>query len=76
MSTKNYLIVDLMTGALDGFYLSKKMAEDAYEHHKKNYKNQMWVFVEVLDMPENAQVFEHMFHTEKLGKVKKLQKAA
>jgi hypothetical protein len=76
MNTKNYLIVDLMTGALDGFYLSQKMAEDAYKRHKKRYKNQMWILVEILDMPQNAQIFDHMFHTEKLGKDKELQKAA
>jgi hypothetical protein len=67
MNTKHYLIIDLRTGALDGFYMSKEMAEGAFSRHKKRYKNQMWALVEVLDMPKDAKIFDDMFHTEKLS---------
>jgi hypothetical protein len=67
-----YLVIDLKTGALDGFYFNKKDAEAVVSRFEKRYPKGMWALTEVLNSEKNGgrktyYIPENMFHTERLA---------
>lgn len=67
-----YLVIDLKTGALDGFYFNKKDAESVVSRFEKRYPKGMWVLTEILKSGKNSEgktyyIPENMFHTERLA---------
>ncbi len=66
MLDKKFLLVDLNTGALDGFY-SFKPHRDSIEYLNDKYPGTNWVITEIIDQGEKQLLLpDSTFHCEML----------
>ena len=65
--SKNFIVLDLVSGAMDGFYSSKQTADNMLPFFNERHPNHMWVVVEVVTPKKNMRIFDAMFHTDRLG---------
>jgi len=71
----SYLVLDLMTGAMDGFYTNKKDGEKMVPYFQKRHPKGMWILTEVLTPAKDNEdgdgpfyyIPDHMFHKQRLG---------
>jgi hypothetical protein len=62
----SYIILELLTGAVDGFYKDNPI--DVYEGLRKRHPNGQWVIVKVMRSNHDVRTFsEQLWHVNKLG---------
>ena len=64
---KTFIVLDLVSGAMDGFYFDKLTADNMLPFFNERHPDHMWVVVEVVTKEKDMRIFDHMFHTERLG---------
>jgi hypothetical protein len=63
----HFIVLDLLSGAMDGFYSTKKMADEMLPFFNERHPNHMWIVVEVVTPKKGMRIFDTMFHTDRLG---------
>ena len=64
---KSFIVLDLSTGAMDGFYTDKEGADMMLPFFNERHPGHMWVVVEVVTSVKGAHIPNDVFHTDKLG---------
>jgi hypothetical protein len=63
----NFIVLDLQSGAMDGFYTTKKMADNMLPFFNERHPNHMWIVVEVVTPLKGMRIPDSTFHTDRLG---------
>ena len=64
---KNFLVLDLTSGAMDGFYATKKLADSMLPFFNERHPNHMWIVVEVVTPLKGMHIPDTTWHCDKLG---------
>ena len=62
---KSYLIIDMRTGLMDGWYTDSQWARDALQSLNQRFPDGEWVLVELMDVAETdgrPSLPDHLFH--------------
>jgi hypothetical protein len=70
MTKPEYLVIDMISGALDGLYASQESADQARANLAKRHKSGAWITTLITTNPGKHQVPDCSFHHIKLGKKK------
>ena len=63
-----WLIIEMNTGAQDGFYAHREDAELVRENHRERHPGGRWIIAGVdHDMNQGARIPEHMFWLRRIG---------
>ena len=62
---KSFIVLDLSTGAMDGFYTDKEGADMMLPFFNERHPGHMWVVVEVVTSVKGAHIPNDVFHTDK-----------
>ena len=54
-----YLLIDMNSGAMDGFYALLPMAQAVLAYHKQ--RGGMWIVTKIMDAPDNLELPNHLF---------------
>lgn len=61
-----YIVVDLLSGAMDGFYSEKTWADDVLLRFSERYPMGWWVVAEIKDNPQEKPISDYLFHCDRL----------
>ena len=63
----NFIVLDLQSGAMDGFYTDKNGADTMLPFFNERHPDGMWVVVEVVTPLKGMHIPDSTWHTNKLG---------
>ena len=60
-SRGTFLIVSMRTGAMDGFYFGRQIAQEALDGLREDYPAGDWVLTEIVDAPTDVSLPDALF---------------
>lgn len=64
---KHFIVLELISGAMDGFYTDKESADSVVPVFKERHPKGVWVVVEVVTPSKDMRIFDTMWHLNRLG---------
>ena len=63
----NFIVLDLVSGAMDGFYADKKGADMMLPFFNERHPKGMWIVTEVVTPLKGMHIPDSTWHTNRLG---------